>query len=46
MEKHYQKPKTDVVLLTTTKIMQLATGSGSLPPGSIGNAPKRRGRVF
>ena len=48
MEKHYQTPKTDVVLFSTTDIMQLGVASGSegLGGNPVGNAPKKRDGVF
>ena len=48
-KKNYQIPCTDVARMATTDMMQLSVasgGGGGLPPGSTGNAPKRRGGVF
>jgi hypothetical protein len=42
MKKYYQSPNTNVVRFATTDIMQLAVGSGELPSGAIGNAPRRK----
>lgn len=46
MRRHYQIPTTSVALLKATELMQLGVASGSLPPGSIGNAPGRREPLF
>ena len=48
-KKNYQVPCTDVARMATTDMMQLSVasgGGGGLPPGSTGNAHKRRGGVF